>query len=710
MKMKYFHLMGVLLFATFSTTNTLQAQNLGSFTDSTLYLMNDLEEIKVYGTKHNSPLVNEALAVTAISSRELDNKEVHSVKELTSRIPNFFMPDYGSKLTSPVYMRGIGSRINSPAVALYVDNIPYFEKSMFDFELYDVEMIEVLRGPQGTLYGRNTMGGIINVFTKKPSPVRETRLKLTGGNYGDIRSQIIHNQPLSNSLGLSVAGSYNSRNGYYRNEFTNGKVDQTSGFSGRIKLNHQISNRFSADYTFYYDYSNQGGYPYALFNESDQSSLGINYDKYSFYQRNMLSGSAQLKYSGNNFDINAVSSYQFFDDHQDIDQNFTPKSLFMVVQNQLQHMVSQEIVVKSTKANARVDWLVGAFGFTQLLDKFVDVAYGADGIAQFNLPGSTSMQKSYDHTIAGGAIFQQTTINNLFTQGLSLSLGLRLDTEVSSLDYFYDRVVLETSTRMDEFSNTLNYIKFLPKSTITYNFRKNQMVYASVAKGYNSGGFNSTIEREEDKTFEPEHSWNYELGAKNSWFGNKLISRTTVFFIDWSNQQIYQPVPSGQGSMLTNAGKSISKGMEIELIAQVNGNFRSQLSYGYTDAYFVKYEKTETVNFNGNKIPYIPNHTFNIGGTYSFRLSNALVKRIDFDLNYQGIGKHFWNEENSAYQDYYGLLYAKANVAFSKLSVSIWGKNILNNQYHSFYFRALGNSYVQMGRPALFGATIDLKF
>ena len=707
MKNRYFLLISVFLFY---FPLLLHSQQVGTISDSTLYLLNDLEEVRILGTKHTSPLINQALAVTAISSRELEYKEVNYVKELTSRIPNFFMPDYGSKLTSPVYLRGIGSRINSPAVALYVDNVPFFEKSMFDFELYNVDAIEVLRGPQGTLYGRNTMGGIINVYTKNPGDNRSTHLKLTGGNYNSYRSQVVHNQPISNSLNLNFAGTFNLSDGYYYNVFTNDKVDQSTGFSGRIKANHSITGNLSAVYTFYYDNSAQGGYPYALYNEDSQTSQSINYDNYSLYQRNMLSGNALLKYKGRYFDIHSVTSYQYFDDHQDIDQDFTPRSLFAVIQDQSQNMVSQEIIIKSTIPSSKIEWLFGTFGFIQNLDKFVEVSYGAYVIAQYNLPGSTSMQKSYDHTIAGGAIFQQTTINNLLTPGLSLLLGLRLDTEVSSLDYFYDRVVLETSTRMDEFINTLNYIKFLPKSTITYNFLTKQMVYASVAKGYNSGGFNSTIEREEDKTFEPEHSWNYEVGAKNSWFGNRLISRTSIFYIDWSNQQIYQPVPSGQGSMLTNAGKSISKGIEIELIAQLNGNFRSQLSYGYTDAYFVKYEKTELVNYNGNKIPYIPNHTFNIGGTYSIHFKKATAKRLDIDINYQGIGKHFWNEENNAYQDYYGLLYSRVNLAFSKFSVSIWGKNILNNQYHSFYFKALGNSYVQMGRPALFGATIDLKF
>jgi outer membrane receptor protein involved in Fe transport len=686
------------------------AQEVATKSDSTYHLVKDLEEVEVYGVKHTTSLADQAISVTGITSRELEIREISSVKELTSRIPNFFMPDYGSKLTSPVYVRGIGSRINSPAVALYVDNIPFFEKSSFDFELVDVSRIEVLRGPQGTLYGRNTMGGVINIFTKTPGNIRETRFKLTGGNYGSYRTHISHNQPITEGLHVNFAGSFNTLDGYYLNEFTNSKVDDTQGYAGRIKLSHKTQSNFTGEYTFSFDHSYQGGYPYAIYNDIDQNASAISYDNYSFYDRNMFSANALLMYNANAFDITSISSFQYLDDFQDIDQDFTSSSLFVVTQDQLQQMISQEIIAKSTGLNRKVDWLIGAFGFIQPFDKLVDVTYGEDGIAAYNLPGSTTLLKNYDHRISGAAIYQQTTFNNLFTNGLSFTIGIRVDAETASLDYTHDRIVMENGTRLDEFDNRLNFFNVLPKATLSYEFSTKNMIYASVAKGYNSGGFNSTFEREQDQTFEPEHSWNYEMGTKNSWIGNRLISRLSIFYIDWVNQQIYQPVPSGQGSMLTNAGQSVSRGGEIEIIGQINGNIRTQVSYGYTDAYFVIYERSEIINYNGNKIPYIPEHTFDIGGTYSFHLNGFYPKRIDIDLNYRGIGKHYWNEDNIAYQDFYGLLNAKTNFVFNHFTLGIWGKNILSSNYNSFYFKALGNSYVQIGKPALFGLTVDVRF
>jgi len=115
------------------------------------------------------------------------------------------------------------------------------------------------------------------------------------------------------------------------------------------------------------------------------------------------------------------------------------------------------------------------------------------------------------------------------------------------------------------------------------------------------------------------------------------------------------------------------------------------------------------VSYNGNKIPYIPEHTFDIGGSYSHSFKGQFPSGIDIDMNYTGVGKHYWNEDNIAYQEYYGLLNAKVSLVFKAFKVGVWGKNILNSNYNSFYFKALGNSYVQIGKPALFGITVDIR-
>ena len=134
----------------------------------------DMKELTVVATKENSPYRQQALAVSTLNAQMVKSNRVTSLKHVSCLVPNFFMPDYGSRLTSAAYIRGVGSRINTPAVGLYVDDIPYLDKSAFDFNLFDVERIDVLRGPQGTIYGRNTLGGLVKVYSHNPMPRRRT--------------------------------------------------------------------------------------------------------------------------------------------------------------------------------------------------------------------------------------------------------------------------------------------------------------------------------------------------------------------------------------------------------------------------------------------------------------------------------------------------------------------------------------------------------
>ena len=152
--------------------------------DTTKVRQVELNEVVVRSFKQNRDLRLEPLSASSVTGTAIQNKNITGIKEFSSFIPNLFMPDYGSKLTSPVYIRGIGSKINAPSVGLYVDGIPYFEKSAFDFDFAEIDRVEVLRGPQGTLYGRNTMGGIINVYTKSPLKFQGTNASISNGTYG----------------------------------------------------------------------------------------------------------------------------------------------------------------------------------------------------------------------------------------------------------------------------------------------------------------------------------------------------------------------------------------------------------------------------------------------------------------------------------------------------------------------------------------------
>ncbi|MDM8002802.1 MAG: Plug domain-containing protein, partial [Bacteroidota bacterium] len=162
-----------------SLTVSLNAQKYTVEPDTTVYLVGELSEVVIKASKDNVTFKSLPASVSVIGETLIAESGIRSLNDASSSIPNFFMPDYGSKLTSPVYIRGIGSRINSPSVGLYVDHVPYFEKASFNFDFFDIKRIEVLRGPQGTLFGRNTMGGIVNIITTSPLDYNGSNVNLT---------------------------------------------------------------------------------------------------------------------------------------------------------------------------------------------------------------------------------------------------------------------------------------------------------------------------------------------------------------------------------------------------------------------------------------------------------------------------------------------------------------------------------------------------
>ncbi|MFW5820578.1 MAG: TonB-dependent receptor [Bacteroidota bacterium] len=689
---------------------SLFAQNILVSTDSTNFPAVEMDEVTVISSKEtkNSKLIELPASVSVIGSQKIENENIRSMTGLSGMIPNLFMPDYGTRLTSPIYLRGIGSRINSPSVGLYVDNVPYFEKAAFDFDFFDIERIEVLRGPQGTLYGRNTMGGIINVFTKKPSDIRETSLELSGASYQYYKGSLSHSQPIGEKASLLLNASAFNYGGFYENTFLNKKTDAMQSQSGRLKLLFDPTRRLKTQFTLNLEKSHQEGYPYALYNSETDETEQISYDHPSSYDRWLLSNNFNVKYLWDNFTLNATTSYQFFDGQQDIDQDFTPLKALFVTQDQLQHMISQEITIHSTRPS-QYSFVSGVFAFIQDFDSWVDVFYQQDA-SSFGIPPNMSLYKSYDNLNRGIAYFHQSSYNDFIIDGLSILGGIRLDYEKSEQIYNYDRLMNdETSQIYSDSPAELSSFVFLPKFSVKYSPVKEFNSYFSISKGYKAGGFNTTFEEDKHRSFDPESSINYEVGFKSSLLERRVRANLSLFYIDWKNQQIYQAVPSGRGSMITNAGESYSKGVELEINSAITRNLNAFLNAGINEAKFESYVKNSTTDYSGNYIPYAPKMTLYTGVNYHIPLSGKFIDGIFLQTSYNGFGKHYWHESNEDYQDYYGLMNANITFESKYFEWSFWGKNLLNVDYNSFYFSALGNAYVQRGKPRLIGTSIKIK-
>jgi outer membrane receptor protein involved in Fe transport len=695
-----FFLLATLLFLLVLRAN---AQGSSPSREDSVILRYTANEVVIEAFKQNRNLSSQPVSASLISEGTIRENNLTNIKEVSAFVPNLFIPDYGSKMKSPVYIRGIGAAINAPSVGLYVDGVPYFDRSTFDFNINDVERIEVLRGPQGAIYGRNTMGGIMNVYTKSPFNYKGTDINLSAGNYNTYQGGISHYGVSDNQkIGYSLSGNYMHAGGYFKNKLTNKRADPIDAVSTHARLIWRILPRLTANLILAYEYSDQDGYPYRIYERATGTIKDINYNERSYYKRNMSSNGLNIEYVTDNLKLGSQTSFQFYDGKQGLDQDFSPKSIYYVDFYQRQQMYSQEFNIKSIKEDAKYQWQFGLFAFHQNYAQNNDISY--------RQTAKDSIQSVHNPT-EGFAIYHQSTFRNIIDPGLSLVLGIRYDFEktrntlgrMASING-KDPIVYPIIKDKTSFS------QLVPKASLQYAFEHGGLGYFSVSRGYKTGGFNTTANDDIDRTFNPEYSWCYDLGFKSSFWNNLLSFDLAFFYIDWKNQQISQTKPSGQGFLVRNAGKSVSKGIEFSAQLNPSDNLSFQFSYGYTNAKFKDYKVNAKTDYSHNYLPMVPQNTVSLGAGYKINTRLSWLDNIYLHAQYVGTGKLYWNDKNDAYQPYYGIFNGKVSFVKNNISVDLWAKNIGEKDYIVYYFASMGNEFVQKGKPFACGVNMNLKF
>ena len=668
--------------------------------DSTVFKTVGLSEVTVVEFKKSK----ENLATNSVSvvdSGFINRHELQSITELTAVVPNFYMPEYGSKQNTPVYIRGVGAKTKGSAVGFYVDGIPHFENSSFDVDMSNIASVTVFRGPQGTLYGRNAIGGIINVTTVSPLAYQGTQFKLGYGSHNDALFQFSHYNKLGSKMGYSVAGGYHYNDGFYRNMFTNRYVDQLKDAYGRVALVWLLDNKWFLRVNSMLDYSNQGGYPYGKYNRLTGETEPVNYNRYSSYRRLLSTSGLNISYAGENISFSSQTAFQYIRDRQGIDQDFTSNDTYFVKNRLKQTMLSQEFILKSNNSS-RYQWLWGAFAMTQHINNTVETQY---------ITKDNAFPTHYRIPVNALAIYHQSTIK-LFS-GFSFIAGLRWDYENSTLKYLRETYQLSTDgarTEVKNVNSSLHFNQITPKFALQYqDERNNNSYYFSVTRGYKAGGFNQTFQKEEETSFGPEYNWNYELGGKVHLLKDKLYAEAALYYIDWRQQQVNQTVP-GVGNVIHNAGHSSSKGFELALNSSPLKNLSIALSYGYSYAKFIEYQKSATLSYSGNMLPMVPRNTLSCSASYALYPScTSFIDKIVLTAGLTGLGKIYWAEDNEVAQNFYALLNAKISITSGIFTWECWGKNITDTHYNTYCFKSSAD-YAQVGKPAYFGTSLLVKF
>lgn len=716
-----------------------------------------VDKVQVTAIKQGLVLRSEPVAATILGSRTIERDRVGALKNLSQRIPNFHAPDYGSRMTSSIYVRGLGARIDQAVIGLNVDNVPLLNKNNFDTELVDVERIEVLRGPQSTLYGRNTMGGVVNVYTLSPFNYQGVRLTGEYGSGGSYRFRASVYDRLSQQLALAATGYYTQTGGFFENSFTGKICDWERLGGGRLRLQWRPNSQWSIDETFNFSILSQGGYPYAYIGETiltdGQTVLpsgAIGYNDPSSYDRQTISNGLTVRYDAGDWSISSITSYQYSDDDMILDQDFTPLDYFTLRQSLTEHAVTEDLVVRSEDGRA-YRWLFGAFGFYRHGRMDAPVKFKRTGIEELILKNANGnpdlfyamdaeellLSSAFRMPDYGGALYHES---RYVTGRWRFTAGIRADFERTELRYRsladmdYTLSInggspIPMTVHIDE-ENRIGhtYVEVLPKVAAMYSFDEIRNLYVSVARGYKAGGFNtqmfSDILQEKLKwkmisgldyqepdimSYRPEYSWNFELGGHFSCKDGVVRGDFALFYIDCRDQQL-TVFPEGQstGRMMTNAGQTRSLGAEVSVQYTPWREVDLNVAYGFTDARFVRYDNGQE-DFAGKHIPYAPQHTLAADAVWTIPTGVDWLGDVVLQAGTRCAGRIWWNEQNTRSQPFYALLDATLRIEHPRYSIDFWGRNLTGSRYDVFYFKSMGNEFVQRGRPRSFGITLTLN-
>lgn len=336
----------------------------------------DIDEVIVASRpKDIQRLRRQAVSSTSLSASTLNSFAARDLRDVSSRVPSFVMPAYGSRYTSSVYVRGIGARVNSPAVGMYVDDIPLVSKSAFNTHIYDISRIDLLRGPQGTLYGQNAEGGLVRIYTKSPLHYQGTDVQMSIGNHFWRMVQLSHYGKAEGLGAYALSAFYNGQNGFLRNQATGKRADNGNEAGARLKFIRQQTARTLISLTADYQWVRQNGFAYGDYDVATGRAQDPSTNLPNNYRRHLLSVGLNVNYKGRNADINSTTSYQYLNDNMQMDQDYTAQDFMQLHQRQLMNAVTQEFAIKNHDDN-RWRRVTGAFFSYQWLRTDGPVGFG----------------------------------------------------------------------------------------------------------------------------------------------------------------------------------------------------------------------------------------------------------------------------------------------------------------------------------------------
>jgi len=617
-----------------------------------------LEPVIVTAQKVEENIKDVPINITYFNEFDIKDQNIKKIKDLGALTPNLmFFSSFGGDSQLASSLRGIFSDLESRTVpvGIYIDGIPVLDGVAMNEILDDIVSIEVLKGPQGTLYGKNSESGIINITTNQPTNQAYQEIDLELGS--DNKKQVILkvNGPLiKDKLLASFSYKHYEKDGFIKDQVTKNNFDDRKQDSAKLTLKSLLSDKLEISFINSYSKSDHGGKRVSYSNQTvnDISSDIDNFDKIQ-----VINNALKIKYdlSDNSF-LESITTRRDIKNDLSIDWDFTSNPnnpyKFHVKNDEKIELLSQELRHNTKLLDDKLNILFGLY-----LGKQEDKMY----YSQDTAGGITDIKNNLDDKSLG--LFTHFTYK--LNDKMNLISGLRYDKETKK----YKHQLKEIDT-----SNT--YSEVSPKISLEYKSDENKMLYATIAKGYRAGGFNFLAPKgDENVSFDKETLYSYELGTKLSLLQNKLNINSSIYYMDISDMQVSSAVTPTQ-EYTTNAAKAHSLGFEIEVDYTITESFNSFISLGLNQTKFDQFSDANG-DYKDNYNPFAPKYNFNIGGQY--RASNGFFTRLDIN----GYGKMYFDKNNTNERKAYSLVNTKIGYESDNYDLYLYANNLFDKNYAS---------------------------
>jgi iron complex outermembrane recepter protein len=681
-----------------------------------------LSEVVVSAEKRDEEVQRMPLSISTLSSKQIQDYRVWNAKDITSIIPNLYSagPGDNRNVTS---IRGITTTSYDPAVATYIDGVNQFGLDTYIAQLLDVERIEVLRGPQGTLYGRNATGGVINIITKQPTNQTSGYASADFGNYNLQRYSLGFKTPLiKDKLFLGLAGIHAGFDGYYTNQFNNTKFDKQNYYLGNYYLKYLANSRLSFTLNVKHNSALNNG-PFTLAPDpvtAINDPFKVNQNAITTIIDKTFNASLSINYAGRGFNFTSQTSYQqnyrYYD--RPIDGDFSPLDIISLNNNfgnswnNVKTGIQEFRFSSPALSTSPLKWTVGLYGFINKNPTKVATQFGADAGVYGAQPNTASININ-TFTNYGTAVFGQATYS--ISAKFDITGGIRYDYEHKKgfINGAYQMGNSAPFTTTPDQTETAAFKAFSPKVNLAYHITDANTLYAAYSRGFRAGGY-SQLGPDPSLaplvSYKPEYSSNYEIGTKNTFWDKRLRLNITAFYTLVTDAQVPTLILPSAITVTQNAGELESKGIEMEFSATPFKGLEIDYNFGYTHARYTTLivpNNGVAVNLKGNHQVFTPDVTSMLALQYSHGLGGYSNAKLVARGEWRYLGDQYFDLANNIQQKAYSLLNTRVGVTTSKYDVFLWASNLTNKRYIDYAYD-FGASH--LGNPATYGVSLRAKF